>query len=156
MFVCLFWANFLTFSALQSGPLKSWPPACSIMFQSKDAIYSIKGFKAKERKKFPCEKCGIMFSGHKTLQNHKKARHCNRCQDAFVSPKVLVEHLLTKHGEVRVPRSRGRTASQTGPGPGDHSMAPNGPLTGPPLSVRATVSNPSRPDPMELSSASQG
>ena len=42
-------------------------------------------------------------------------------QDAFLSPKILVEHLLTKHGEVRVPRSRGRTASQTGPGSGDHS-----------------------------------
>ena len=30
-------------------------------------------------------------------------------------------------------------------------MAPNGPLTGPPPSVLATVSNPSSPDPMELS-----
>ena len=108
------------------------------MFQSKDAVHSIKGFKTKEKKKFPCEKCGIMFTGHKTLQNHKKARHCDKCQDAFVSPKVLVEHLLSKHGEVRVPRFRGGTVSQKGPGLGEHSTAPN----------RPPVSNPSSPDPI--------
>ena len=97
------------------------------MFQSKDAVHSIKGFKAKEKKKFPCEKCGIMFTGHKTLQNHKKARHCDKWQDAFVSPKVLVEHLLSKHGEVWVPRSRGGTVSQKGPGPVDIPLPPTDP-----------------------------
>ena len=72
-----------------------------------------------------------------------------------MSPKVLVEHLLSKHGEVRVPRFRGGTVSQKGPGPGDHSTAPNGPPAGPPPLVLATVSNPSSPDPMVLSQPSR-
>ena len=72
------------------------------MFKSNYSIHSVKGFKSAEKKKFPCEKCGLNYTGLKTLNNHKKARHCDKCPNTFVSPKLLTDHLRVKHGEHRV------------------------------------------------------
>ena len=62
-----------------------------------------------------------------------KARHCDRCQETFVSSQLLIEHLRTMYGEHRAPRLKVRTASQTpGQDPrakdpvlGSHTTVPN-------------------------------
>ena len=96
-----------------------------VLFKSMDSIHSVKGFKSTEKNKFPCKKCGLNFTGLKTLNNHKKGKHCEKCSNTFGSPNLLTDHMRVKHGENRVPLFDNRPASQESkdeePVPGSHT-----------------------------------
>ena len=73
----------------------------------------------RNKKKFPCDKCELTYSGHKTLQNHKKTRHCDKCPEIFTSPKQLIDHVMRAHGldiGPRIARIRGRNQPASYPG----------------------------------------
>ena len=79
------------------------------MFTSTDLRY---------KKKFPCDKCKLTYTGLKTLQNHKKTRHCDKCPGTFTRPKLLVEHVMKTHGldiGPKMARIRGRAQSASQP-----------------------------------------
>ena len=72
----------------------------------------------RNKKKFPCDKCGLTYTGLKTLQNHKKQRHCDMCPGTFIRPKLLVDHMKKIHGldiRLKMAKTRGRVQSASQP-----------------------------------------